>query len=411
MTHTAARTVALYWHNGRSLGHTSRTAKVTRYLLRSPQPYSIAGITGAYRGLDLLPPEVDVVKIPSFANFDDPTGWNLRPRLAMTEAALHQARTDLITAFLRHYRPEVLMTDHIPRGTDDELVPSLEAGHAEHAVLSLRGVLFDKEKTARKYFGRNGRGPWLLDHYCQFNVHTHPDIFDLADYYTIPQEAADRLHYTGYLAEPYTLSREDACGLVDVDPGQRLVVAAMGGGQGAGDLWRALSAALRRRRDLFDRALLVTGPYLEPNAQHALRQLWESDAAVEIRAYEPDLLPWMRAADLFIGAAGANSLGEVLATGANAIAIPRQIREIEQQVHSRRLHDLGLLRRVDLPDALTGALDHAVPLALTEPLAPDGDRYLWDGGSYDRHLPQGPRGTACACTTARAASPTPQACA
>lgn len=38
------------------LGHTSRTAKVARYLLRSPQPYSVAGITGAYRGLDLLPP-------------------------------------------------------------------------------------------------------------------------------------------------------------------------------------------------------------------------------------------------------------------------------------------------------------------------------------------------------------------
>ncbi|MFB7600398.1 hypothetical protein [Streptomyces sp. NPDC056160] len=68
-----ARTVALYWHNGRSLGHTSRTAKVARYLLRSKDPHSIAGITGAYRGLDLLPPEVDIVKIPSFANFDDPT--------------------------------------------------------------------------------------------------------------------------------------------------------------------------------------------------------------------------------------------------------------------------------------------------------------------------------------------------
>ena len=83
MTTTTPRTVALYWHNGRSLGHTSRTAKVARYLLRSEQPYSIAGITGAWLGLDLLPAEVDIVKIPSFANFDDPTGWHLRARLAM----------------------------------------------------------------------------------------------------------------------------------------------------------------------------------------------------------------------------------------------------------------------------------------------------------------------------------------
>ncbi|MFB7776234.1 glycosyltransferase family protein [Streptomyces bauhiniae] len=400
----AARTIALYWHNGRSLGHSSRAAKVARYLLRSPDPVSIAGITGAYRGLDLLPPDVDVIKIPSFANFDDPSGWNLRLRLAMDDQALHRARADMITTFLGHYRPEVLMSDHIPRGTEDELVPALEAGYAEHAVLSLRGVLFDRDKTLRKYFGTPGRGRWLLENYCQFNVHTHPEVFDLADYYQIPDEAADRLHYTGYLAEPYTVSRDQARAQTGTEPDERLIVAAMGGGQGAGDLWKSLSRALNRARDRFDRALLVTGPYLEPAAQRALRELWQDDKAVEIRAYEPDLLPWMRAADLFIGAAGANSLGEVLATRVNAIAIPRQIREIEQQVHSQRLADLGLIRKAELPDVLDGALDRLVLLALAEPLAPDGARFLWDGGSYDRHLPGGPRGTVCACTTSRTAS-------
>ncbi|WP_416484276.1 glycosyltransferase family protein [Streptomyces sp. CL12] len=408
MTNSGARTIALYWHNGRSLGHTSNTAKVANYLLRSTEPYSVAGITGAYRGLDLLPAEVDIVKIPSFANFDDPSGWNLRARLAMDESTLHQARTDLITTFLRHYRPEVLLSDHIPRGTDDELVPALEAGYAQHAVLSLRGVLFDRDKTLRKYFGDPGRGPWVLDHYCQFNVHIHPEVFDLADYYRIPQEAADRLHYTGYLAEPYTVTPDEARQQIGVGSDERLIVAAMGGGQGAGDLWRAVSAAMRVHRNLFDRALLVTGPYLEPEVQRALRAVWETDRAVEIRTYEPGLLPWMRAANLFIGAAGANSLGEVLATRANAIAIPRQIREIEQRVHSRRLHALGLLRTVDLPDVINGVLARTIPLALAEPLAPDGTRFLWDGGAYDRHLPGGPHGTTCACTTSRTIRAVPE---
>lgn len=401
MTATA-RSVALYWHNGRSLGHTSRAAKIARYLLRSTQPYSIAGITGAYRGLDLLPADVDLVKIPSFANFDDPTGWHLRPRLAMDEATLHAVRTDLITTFLRHYRPDVLMTDHIPRGTDDELVPALEAGYAGHAVLTLRGVLFDRDKTLRKYFGDPGRGPWVLEQYCQFNVHTHREVFDLAEFYDIPTEAADRLHYTGYLTEPFPLDRAGVRDALGVDPDARLVVAAMGGGQGAGDLWRAISQALCSRRGLFDRAVLVTGPYLEPAAQRALCRLWSEDPAVEVRVYEPDLTAWMRASDLFVGAAGSNMLGEVLATGANTLAIPRQIREIEQSVHARRLHDLGLLRKVDLPAVLDGALDEAVAHALAEPLAPDGTRFLWDGGSYDHHLPGGPAGTSCACTGARA---------
>ncbi|MFI6849574.1 hypothetical protein OG535_04065 [Kitasatospora sp. NBC_00085] len=391
------RRVALYWHNGRSLGHTSSTAKVAHYLLRSPEPYSIAGVTGAYRGLDLLPAEVDVVKIPSFANFDDPTGWNLRPRLAVPEDVLHRVRRDLITVFLDHYRPEVLLSDHIPRGAEDELVPALEAGYAEHAVLTLRGVLFDRAKTTREYFSPD-QSPWILDHYCQFNVHTHREVFDLAEYYDVPKEVADRLHYTGYLAEPYPFSAAQSREALGIDPDARLVVAAMGGGQGAGGLWRALSAALQRRRGQFDRALLVPGPYLEPGDRLALGQLWAEDPGVEIRDYEPDLLPWLRACDLFIGAAGANMLGEVLATGANTLAIPRQLRESEQHIHSERLQGLGLLRKADRADVLAGALDDLVPRALADPLAPDGTRYLWDGGSYDRHLPGGPVGTRCACT-------------
>lgn len=403
------RTVALYWHNGRSLGHTSGAAKVAQHLLRSPQMYSIAGITGAYRGLDLLPDQVDLIKIPSFSNFDDPSGWNLRPRLAISEATLHQARADLITTFLRHYRPDVLISDHIPRGTDDELVPALEARYPTHAVLSLRGVLFDRDKTMRKYFGPKHRGPWVLDHYCQFNVHIHPEVFDLAEYYRLTGEAAQRLHYTGYLAEPVPYTRDQARTRLGIATEERLVVAAMGGGQGAGELWQALSRALTTRRHAFDRALLVTGPYLEPTDLRALQQYWADDTAVEVRAYEPDLKPWMRAANLFIGAAGANMLGEVLATAANTIAIPRQIREVEQQVHSQRLHQLGILRKIGLAEALAGALDTEVARALVDPLIADGTRYLWDGGSYDRHLPGTETGTRCSCVSSPRHAPMVQA--
>ncbi|WP_158675754.1 glycosyltransferase family protein [Nocardia stercoris] len=398
------RTVALYWHNGRSLGHTASTVKVARYLLRSSDPYSIAGITGAYHGLDLLPADVDLVKIPSFTNRDDPDGWHLRPRLAISEAELHRVRSDLITVFLRCFRPEVLMSDHIPRGADDELVPSLEGRYAQHAVLTLRGVLFDRDKTMRKYFGDHGRGPWLADNYCQFNVHCDPAVFDLADYYGLPGSMSERLHYTGYLAEPYKEPRLECRARLGVTPDERLIVAAMGGGQGAGELWRSLSTALNRNRSRFDRAVLVTGPYLEPADRRALRQLWKHDSGVAVRTYEPDLMPWMKAADLFVGAAGANMLGEVLATGVNAIAIPRQVREVEQNVHAERLHALGLVRRVGLSRALDGALDHVVATAIDDPLDFDGTRFLWDGGSYDRHLPGGSHGTRCACTLSTTAA-------
>lgn len=45
------------------------------------------------------------------------------------------------------------------------------------------------------------------------------------------------------------------------------------------------------------RALLVTRPYLDPADLQALQQHWADDDAVEVRANEPDLKPWMRVAD------------------------------------------------------------------------------------------------------------------
>ncbi|MGW2986265.1 glycosyltransferase family protein [Streptomyces goshikiensis] len=398
MTQPEPRKIALYWHNGRSLGHTSSSAKVATYLLRSARPHSVAGVTGAYRGFELLPDDVDLVKIPSFVNRDDPDGWNLRPRLAITEDTLHQVRTDLITTFLDAYRPDVLLSSHIPRGTDDELVPALEKRSAQHSVLTLRGVLFDRAKTWRKYWSP-GRGPWICDHYCQFNIHTHPDVFRLEEYYDVPAAFAERMHYTGYLAEPHPLTRGEARARFGIAPGERLVVAAMGGGQGAGDLWRALSTALAAHRARFDRALLVPGPYLEPAELEALRRFWAGQEPggpdVTIASYQEDLPTWMRAADLVLGAAGSNMLGEILAASANAVVIPRQIREIEQQVHAERLQQRGLLRQVPLTAALCGALTGALHEAFTDPLRPDASRLLWQGGSYDRHLP-GEGGTSCA---------------
>jgi len=51
--------IALYWHNGRSLGHTVRCATLGQSLLNQMPNSIVVGITGASKGFDLLPPEMD----------------------------------------------------------------------------------------------------------------------------------------------------------------------------------------------------------------------------------------------------------------------------------------------------------------------------------------------------------------
>ncbi|MGZ3616594.1 MAG: hypothetical protein ACXWOL_06965, partial [Ktedonobacteraceae bacterium] len=62
--------IALYWHNGRSLGHTVRSATLGQALLTHIPESIVVGITGASKGFELLPPAMDLVKIPSYLTYD-----------------------------------------------------------------------------------------------------------------------------------------------------------------------------------------------------------------------------------------------------------------------------------------------------------------------------------------------------
>ncbi|MFC8538540.1 glycosyltransferase family protein [Streptomyces sp. NPDC057249] len=361
--------VTMYWHNGRSLGHTAESAKIASALLDMSPDVRFAGLTGAYRGLGMLPDAVDVVKLPSFANFDDPRGWRFSSRLGFPEKEFFAARGELAQVFLRHYAPDVFLVNHLPSGAESELAPALGERAFRTAVLTLRGVLFDRAKTNREYFLGE-----VADHiartYDLITVHAPSEVFRLEEHYDVPAQLSDRIRYTGYLAEPSPLTRAGARERRGWDAGERVVVASMGGGQGAGHIWSAIARALRVNRRAYDRAVLVTGPYLEQDTLREVREQVKDLEGVRVVVYDEELPQAMKGADLFIGAAGSNMVSEVLSVGANAILIPRQLRESEQSIHAGLLRQRGLVRTAGLREVLDGALDALVGEGLAAPLAP-----------------------------------------
>ncbi|MYU23641.1 glycosyltransferase [Streptomyces sp. SID8352] len=348
---------------------------------------NLSGLTGAYRGLDLLPSGMDVVKLPAFTNYDNVAGWGARGRSAMEAGPLFQMRAEMAEVFLRHYAPDVFIVNHLPKGAEDELAPALTRtrGSGGRRILTLRGVLFDREKTDREYFCEDS-ARWIDQHFDAIHVHTHPEVFQLEEHYGVPAYLKDRIHYTGYLVDEFRLGKDAARSHLGVPDGERLVLASMGGGQGAMPLWSALIDALDKQRPLFDRVRLVTGPYLEAADAEALRERAASLPWLEIVAYEPAMMTWMAAADLFIGAAGANMLSEVLAVGCNSVVIPRQVRESEQRIHARLLADRGLVRMCDLPAVLAGEAGTVLAEALREPLAPKAGHLLGGARRYPQLL-------------------------
>ncbi len=95
----------------------------------------------------------------------------------------------------------------------------------------------------------------------------------------------------------------------------------------------------------------------------------------------------MKASDFFIGSGGYNSLSETLATGANALIIPRQLNEREQLLHATSLAKLQALRVLDLETALDGDMTPVLEMCLREPFPMAGQLPIkTDGAATNARL-------------------------
>src|SRR5450759_3858903 len=144
--------IALYWHNGRSLGHTVRSATLGQGLLERMPGSAVMGITGASRGFELLPPGMDVLKLPSYLAFDHPQGAVSAPILPVTRGELTRMRANLIATFVRDFRPGALVVDSYPQGNDGELMLAISQSPETHKALGLRGILGTPEQTNSQFF-------------------------------------------------------------------------------------------------------------------------------------------------------------------------------------------------------------------------------------------------------------------
>src|SRR5713101_607270 len=144
--------IALYWHNGRSLGHTVRCATLGQALLDRLPGSIVVGITGASKGFELLPPEMDLVKIPSYLTYDGVGDVRVTPILPLAKEQFQCIRENLISTFVRDFQPQALIVDFHPEGKNGELIPTVINSSNTHKVLGSRGILGSPADTNRNFF-------------------------------------------------------------------------------------------------------------------------------------------------------------------------------------------------------------------------------------------------------------------
>jgi predicted glycosyltransferase len=360
------RRIALYWHNGRSLGHTVRCATLGQALLDRLPGSIVVGITGASKGLELLPAGMDLVKIPSYLTFDETGGVRTTPIISLTQEEFLRIRENLIATFVKDFQPAAMIVDFHPEGKNGELIPAIISSPETKKVLGLRGILGSPAETNREFF--NSRLiAFIQDYFSVIHVYIDERVFRLEDYYSVPATLSAMFKYTGYVTRPTIASKVEARAILRLDSHARIIVVSFGGGQGTEPIWQSILRSLAKIRDRFDFACLSAGPYLEADAYERLRiQVSQHPNWTWTRLLDP-LPVWIKASDLFIGSGGYNSLAEIVATGANALIIPRQLNEREQELHATRLANLNILRIAKLKTVFSEDLTPLFEMCLAEP--------------------------------------------
>jgi len=347
--------VALYSHDAVGLGHLRRNLLIARTLAGSPLHANVLMVSGAVEAR-LFPtvPGVDCLTLPALCKVPDGTYRSRSLDVSLTD--LGEIRAATIQAAMRSFRPDVLITDKVPRGILGDLVPTLEylRKHTDaHCVLGLRDIL-DEPTAVQAEWRRDGNEQAIASYYHSVWVYGDQQVYDLATEYEFGSELRRKIEYVGYLDR-----RGDACDDDTEDQAEsdfdrfvwpdRYILCTLGGGQDGDSVARAFAEA---KLPPGLHGVLVTGPYMNAQLRRDLHHRATDKPSLHVFDFVPEPRELIRRAHRVVAMGGHNTVCELLSYEKAALVVPRVTPRTEQLIRAQRLQRLGLVEMCH-PDTLS----------------------------------------------------------
>ncbi len=190
--------IALYSPGMVGLGHMRRNLLLVR-LRRVVSERLVSDDHRSSGGRDIRLP--GQCRLPQSSGPSEGSGWPLlRPTFRIEVPELVRLRTDVISAALNHFAPDVLVVDHLP-GALSELGPfSGNAGKKARRGLYLAcGTFLRSRIPFTLQWARLGHEETIQRFYEAIWIYGDPTIFDMRAEYKLPSVVAEKARFTGYL--------------------------------------------------------------------------------------------------------------------------------------------------------------------------------------------------------------------
>lgn len=336
--------VLIYSHDTMGLGHLRRCRTIAHALVERNKNLSVLILSGSpIIGSFDFRARVDFVRIPGVIKLrnGEYTALNLHIDLEKTLSM----RSSIIKHTADIFDPHVFIVDKEPLGLRGEVHDTLKMlkKRGSHLVLGLRDVM-DSPMLLAPEWKRKNVMPALQKLYDAIWIYGLPQICDPLESITVPGSVARKLTYTGYLRRSVPNSTETALSPMPRSP---YVLATTGGGGDGEALIEWVLRAYETDALLPYPALLVLGPFMQPELQASFRARAAKLKRVEAITFDTNMESLVANAAGVIAMGGYNTFCEILSLDKRAILLPRTAPRREQWIRASRAQDLGLVQMLE----------------------------------------------------------------
>lgn len=337
--------ILIYSHDSFGLGHLRRCRAIAHALVEHRSNLSVLILSGSpIIGSFDFRSRVDFVRVPGVIKLrnGEYTALNLHIGLQQTLAI----RESIIRHTAEVFEPHLFLVDKEPLGLRGEIEETLSflKDRGTPLVLGLRDVMDEPELLLPEWERKNAM-PALANYYDSIWVYGLPQICDPLAGLSVPNSVRRKMVYTGYLRRELPSGGASAAELgLGTDP--YILVTPGGGGDGEA-LVDWILRVYEQRSDMPLRALIVTGPFMQPDKQTEFLQRAQALGNVEVLTFEAHLENLVAGADAVVAMGGYNTFCEILSFDKRALLVPRTEPRREQFIRAHQAQNAGLLTMLE----------------------------------------------------------------
>jgi len=327
--------ILIYAHDGRGLGHASRSIGIGMALRRLYPDLKVLFVSGCRQSQELIGfAPLDWLKLPAYeTQVKGGRSRGITGKSMFTDRQLGEFRAKELKHLVTMYRPRLVLADHTPQGKHKELIPALSINGESGTrwVLGVRGVV-----GAVSQAGCELAGNLFRSYYHDLLWYGDSKILGSAHLEQLQNQYGKSAKECGYVSRLAELSVWQD---VQSWEGERLAgtVSVPWLGEKSMEFLRQLGAGLSDiSPDLGKWYLFIDTGHL-PEVKKEVENLFAGLCHCSLKKPGQNYVEALLHSNTAVIYGGYNSLMDVLYTGLPTLVVAREMQDNEQQLHLQRL--------------------------------------------------------------------------